>query len=119
MNTVETIRLILSVICSAIGLFCIVSAVVGVFRFRTALSRVHAAAIIDTAGALFMLLGVMIGLGFTLTTLKLAVIIGFLWCTSPIASHMVARLEVVSNDELEKTMTIEDPDMVKVEKGGQ
>ena len=117
MTTSELVRFVLSCSCTAAGLFAILSAVVGIFRFPNALSRIHAAALIDTAGMLFMLLGVAIGLGLTLTALKLAVIVCFLWITSPVASHLIGRLEGTTDDELEKKMTVEAPDMVAREKG--
>ena len=119
MSGLELLRFVLSCGCTLAGLAAILSSVVGIFRFKTALNRIHAAALIDTAGMLFMLLGVAIGLGFTLTTLKLAVIIGFLWITSPVASHLIARLEVTTNDELEKQLTVEAPEQVAREKEGK
>ena len=34
------------------------------------------------------------------TTMKLALIVIFFWIASPISSHMLARLEVTTNDNL-------------------
>ena len=119
MTTSELIRFILSCLCTAIGLFAILSAVFGIFRFKNALSRIHAAALIDTMGMLFMLVGVIIGEGLTVAALKMAAVIGFLWVTSPVASHLIGRLEVTTNDELEKHMTVQAADMVAREKGEQ
>lgn len=119
MNTLGIIRFVLSLGCTLIGFAAIISAVFGIFRFKTALNRIHAAALIDTVGVLFMILGVIIGQGFCLTSVKMIVIIGFLWITSPVASHLVARLEVTTNDELEKELEVKATDMVLKEKGGK
>ena len=55
---IDVIRLIACIILTGAGLCCLVSGVVGVFRFKYALNRLHAAAILDTVGILLMLLGV-------------------------------------------------------------
>lgn len=118
MTALEVIRFALSAVCTLGGLFAILSGIVGVFRFRHAMSRLHAAALLDTAGLLLMLLGLMIAEGLTVTTLKMAALIAFLWLTSPISSHLIARMEVTINDELEKDMDVLDKAMVKHEKEG-
>ncbi len=118
MTALEVIRFALSAVCTLGGLFAILSGIVGVFRFRHAMSRLHAAALLDTAGLLLMLLGLMIAEGLTVATLKMAALIVFLWLTSPISSHLIARMEVTINDELEKDMDVLDKTMVKHEKEG-
>ena len=118
MTALEVIRFALSAVCTLGGLFAILSGIVGVFRFRHAMSRLHAAALLDTAGLLLMLLGLMIAEGLTVTTLKMAALSVFLWLTSPISSHLIARMEVTINDELEKDMDVMDKAMVQHEKEG-
>ena len=56
----ETIRFVLCALFTLGGLFILITGVVGVYRFRYALNRVHSAALIDTLGILLMLIGVMI-----------------------------------------------------------
>ena len=46
----EIIRFGISAALTLAGLFVLVTGVVGVFRFRYALSRIHAAALLDTLG---------------------------------------------------------------------
>ena len=41
------------------AVFVLLSAVLGIFRFRYALSRIHAAALVDTLGILLTLAGLM------------------------------------------------------------
>ena len=114
----DWVRFVLSAVLLAGGLFVMLSAVLGLFRFRYALSRIHAAALVDTVGILLMLCGVMVATGFTVATLKMIVVIAFLWLTSPVASHLIGRLEVVINDDLGQDMSVTDPDMVQREKEG-
>ena len=112
----DVIRFALSAALTAGGLFCLLSAVVGVYKFRYALSRIHAAALIDTVGILLMLLGVIIATGFTVASGKMLVVIAFLWLTSPVSGHLIGRLEVTINDELEKDAEVMDRAYVQHEK---
>lgn len=112
----EWLRFAVSAVCTLGGLFVLISGVVGIFRFKYALSRIHAAALFDTVGILLMLVGLMVADGLTVATLKMIVVIVFLWLTSPVASHLIGRLEVTINDNLEKDMDVADPAMVRREK---
>ena len=62
-------------------------------------NRMHAAAIGDTLGIGFALLGLIVISGFNFTSLKLFLVIVFLWFSSPVSSHLIARLEVSTNEE--------------------
>lgn len=83
------------------GLFIFVVQLVGVFKFKFVLNRMHAAAMGDTLGIGISLTGLIILSGFNFTSLKMALIIVFLWLASPVASHLIARLEVTTNEHLE------------------
>ena len=74
--------------------------VIGVFRFRFVLNRMHAAAMGDTLGILLVLGGLIVLSGFTALSLKLLLTIVMLWLTSPVSSHLIARLEVTTNEKL-------------------
>ena len=95
------------------GLFVLLSGVLGLFRFRFSLSRIHAGALIDTIGILLTLGGLIVALGFTLTSLKLLVVIAFLWCTSPVASHLLGKLAVTMTEHPEREMQVDDPDLTR------
>ena len=114
----DMLRFALSLVLTLGGLFVLISGVVGVFRFPYALSRIHAAALGETLGIALMLLGVMVAEGFSVITLKLLVVMLFLWLTSPVASHLIGRMEVTINDELDHNMTVTDLDAVWHEKEG-
>lgn len=45
--------------------------------------------------------------GVNFTSLKMLLVILFLWCASPVSSHLIARLEVATNEELEAHMEVE------------
>ena len=72
------------------GMFAVIGAV-GLVRMPSFFTRMHAASLIDTLGAALILAGLMIQAGFTLTTLKLAVIGVLLLFASPTATHALAK----------------------------
>ena len=93
------------VICAAmlcVGLFFEISAVIGVYRFHTALQRMHAAAMGDTLGLFFILLGLTVANGLDLTAAKFLMLVFLLWNTSPIASHLIGKLEYETNENLRR-----------------
>ena len=115
-NAIDIIRLLGCIILTVLGLCCLVTGVVGVFRFKYALNRIHSAALLDTVGILLMLLGVICATGFTMTSGKILVVIAFLWMTSPVAGHLIGRMEITINDDLDKTMAVIDRETVEHEK---
>mgnify|MGYP001378220567 CR=1 FL=1 len=72
------------------GLFCAIGAL-GLVRMPDFFTRMHAASVVDTLGAALLLGGMMLQAGFTLVTVKLAMIGVLLFFTSPAASHALAR----------------------------
>ena len=115
-NVMDVIRFIACAIFTFCGLCCLVSGVVGVFRFKYALNRIHAAALMDTVGILLMLLGVICATGLTMTSGKILVVIAFLWMTSPVCGHLIGRMEITINDDLDKAMAVIDRETVEHEK---
>ena len=116
---IDILRLVACIILTGAGLCCLVSGVVGVFRFKYALNRLHAAAILDTVGILLMLLGVIVATGFTVTSAKILVVIAFLWLTSPVSGHLIGRMEITINDDLDKSMAVIDRETVEHEKDAE
>lgn len=82
------------------GLFVLGIAAIGIFRFATMLNRIHVAAKSDTLGALLVLSGLIVLSGLNTFSLKLLLVIIFLWLCNPAASHLVARAEVKTNENL-------------------
>jgi len=84
------------------GLLTFALQIFGVYKFKYVLNRMHAAAMGDTLGIGISLIGLMILSGFNFTTLKMGLVVAFLWCASPVSSHLIARLEAVTNPHLDE-----------------
>lgn len=107
MVVLSWIRFLIGAICMVGGLvFCAIQ-LIGVFRFKYVLNRVHATALGDTLGSGLLLLGVLILNGLDLAGVKLMIIIVFLWFTTPVAAHMVGKLEVLSKRRPEECCPVE------------
>lgn len=104
----EWIRFILGIAFIIMGLLIFVIQLVGVFKFKYVLNRMHAAGMGDTMGISLCLIGTMFLYGWCFTTLKVALIVAFLWLASPVSSHLISRLEVTTNEELEKYCKIDE-----------
>ncbi len=102
MEILEWIRLIAGGALLISGLTIFLIELYGIFHLKYVLNRMHAAAMGDTLGISFSLVGLMILSGFNFTTLKMALIVVFLWFASPVSSHLLARLEVSTNENLNK-----------------
>ena len=102
MEALEWIRLIVGAGLLLCGLGIFVIEIFGIFHLNYALNRMHAAAMGDTLGISFSLIGLMLFSGMNFTTLKMALIVVFFWFASPVASHILARLESTTNDNIGK-----------------
>ena len=102
MAILEWIRFLLGVALLLAGLGIFLLQIFGVFKFKYVLNRMHAAAMGDTLGIGISLTGLILLSGFNFTSLKMALIIVFLWLASPVSSHLISRLEVVTNEHLEQ-----------------
>ena len=101
MEILEWIRLLVGGALLLSGLIIFLIELFGVFHMKYVLNRMHAAAMGDTLGISFSLVGLMIFSGLNFTTLKMMLIVIFLWFASPVSSHLLARLEVLTNEKLE------------------
>lgn len=104
----EWIRFVAGTVFLLIGMTIFCVQLVGIFRYKYVLNRMHAAAMGDTLGISFSLVGLMIFSGLNFTTLKMALVILFLWCASPVSSHLIARLEVTTNEALSEHCEIKE-----------
>ena len=102
MAAIEWIRFLCGAFLLLFGLCIFVIEMFGVFRFKYVLNRMHAAAMGDTLGIGFSLAGLIVMNGLNFTSLKLLFVIIFLWFSSPTSSHLIARLEVTTDEEPEK-----------------
>ena len=97
MEILQWIRFSVGAIFLLLGMLTFFAEILGVFQLDYVINRMHAAAIGDTLGISLSLFGLILISGFNFTTLKLALVIIFLWFASPVASHLIARLEVTTN----------------------
>lgn len=102
MESMEWIKFFVGAVFLVCGLAVFLFEMIGVFRFKYVMNRMHAAAMGDTLGIGFSLLGLIIMNGLNFTSLKMACVIVFLWFSSPASSHLIARLEITTDKEPEK-----------------
>lgn len=98
------IRFILAAVLMVLGVVSIFLSILGVFKFRFVLNRMHCAAITDTMGALCILLSLALAAGSLTDVLKLGIILVLVWIGSPISSHLVGRMEVSTDVDIHKHM---------------
>lgn len=77
------------------GLFFFVVGTVGILRFPDLFTRAHSAAKCDTLGAVLCLISLMIYSGLSAASLKLLLVIIFLWITNPTATHLISKAAFV------------------------
>jgi len=82
---------LLTLACLLGGAFFLIVSGIGVLRLPDFYTRLHAAGITDTMGAGLILLGLMLQAGFTQVTIKLVLIVVFLFFASPTSTHAVAQ----------------------------
>ena len=80
-----------------LGSFFVVVGGIGVLRMPDVFTRMHAAGLTDTMGSFFILTGLMLQAGFSGVTLRLALVLAFLWFTSPVATHALAKAALHGN----------------------
>ena len=74
-----------------VGAFFYLVGAIGSYRMPDVFTRMHAASVSETLGVGFLVLGMMMLAGFTLVTVKLAIILGIVLFTSPIATPALAQ----------------------------
>ena len=104
---VHNIATILGLALLLFGVFVFFTAVLGLFRFGDALSRMHAAAVGDALGIFCILAGLMLLHGWSLPAFKTLAILLFLWLTSPVSSHLIAEMEVLTIPDIHKECEVE------------
>jgi len=80
-----------------IGALSIIVGLLGVYRMPDFYTRLHAASIIDTLGAMLILFGLILYYGFNIVSLKLLLILIFILITTPTAAHALAKSALHGN----------------------
>lgn len=115
MSFMEITRLTLGTIFLALGIIVFFLEIVGLFKFKYVLDRMHAAAMGDTMGLFLSMVGLCFYSGFNFTTAKIILVVVFFWFASPVTSHMTALLESYTNLRLHKHL-VYDGDLEGLEK---
>jgi len=87
---------ILSWVFLSVGGFFVLVGGIGAVRMPDLYSRMHAASVTDSLGAIMVLVGIMLQAGFTLATIKLIAILLFLLLTSPTSSNALASAALLA-----------------------
>ena len=102
------LRFGLSAVLMLSGLVVAFISILGTYRFRFALNRMHTAALMDTLALMLVMASLLVAMGLRLATWKLLLIVAFMWMASPIASHLLCLLEVSTDEELEEQVQFQD-----------
>jgi multicomponent Na+:H+ antiporter subunit G len=69
---------------------------IGALRMPDLYTRMHAASVTDSMGAILVLVGIMLQAGWSLATIKLIAILIFLLITSPTSSNALASAALLA-----------------------
>ena len=81
------------------GCFCVLVSAVGLLRMPDLFTRMHAAGIGDTLGAILIIAGLLLQAGPTLLFVKLVMILFFLLFTGPTACHALAKAAIRNGEK--------------------
>ncbi|MGX8728342.1 MAG: cation:proton antiporter [Lachnospiraceae bacterium] len=95
----EWIRFGLTAVLLLGGVFAFAAAMLGNYRFGYVLNRMHGAGIGDSLGVFLVIGSLIISADSGMDMLKLGLLVVFLWCTSPVTSHVLARIEMGGDRE--------------------
>ena len=80
-----------------VGSLSIIVGLLGVYRMPDFFTRLHAASIIDTLGAMLILFGLIMHHGISIVSVKLFLILVFILITTPTAAHALAKSALHGN----------------------
>lgn len=85
----------------SLGMLFFMVEILGVYRFDYVLNRMHAVAIGDSIALLLSLTGAGLLMWDWFAAAKLFITLLLVWITSPVGSHLVARVEAMTNNHLD------------------
>lgn len=104
----DAIRYILAAVLILCGIGAAAISILGVFRFHFVMNRMHCAAIIDTVAMAGILGGLMVASGNMQYIPKLFAALVVLWVSSPVASHLVGKMEISTDETAAQHLNMED-----------
>ena len=84
------------------GLFFFMVGTLGIIRFPDVFTRAHSAAKCDTLGVVLCLLSLVVLEGLNMVSLKIILILVFVWMANPTATHLIAKAEYTRKTSLAK-----------------
>lgn len=84
------VNIIVTILFIGSGFFFFVGTL-GLIRMPDVFTRMHATTKCDTLGAGLALIALIIYRGFTVVSIKLLIILIFIWLTNPTAAHIIAK----------------------------
>ncbi len=103
---ISWVRFAIAAVLMVLGLATVYIGVLGVYRFRFVLNRMHSASLLDTLALLLVMASLLVAMGLRLATVKLILIVVFMWMASPVSSHLLCKLELLTDDELEQHVSM-------------
>ena len=116
--TAEWIVFFLTAVLLFTALICFTTAVIGVYRFGYILNRMHAAGIGDSLGLFLVIAAVVIATGLKTDSLKMMLLILFMWFSSPASSHFLSQVEYYTNKQY-LLRTLGSPEGSRSSEGGE
>ena len=104
----DTIRYGIAAALMLLGVAAGAVSILGVFRFRFVMNRMHCAAILDTLSMSGIFGGLMVAKASLAFTPKLLAALVVLWVGSPIASHLVSRMEIATDETAPQHIKVEE-----------
>ncbi len=92
MNIISSVLLVSGALVLLVG-------TIGTFKFKDFLSRTHAVSVVDTFATLLIIIALMVNYGFTLFSLKLLLILIFLYITGSTAIHALTQAYLKSKSK--------------------
>ena len=88
------------------GIIAFIMAPVGVLRFGFVMNRMHASGIGDSLGLGCVVIAMIVASGLNLASLKLLLLILFMWLTSPVSTHFLSTIEINTNPFIRRHVRI-------------
>lgn len=104
----ETVRYGIAALLMLCGVVSAGVSILGVFRFHFVMNRMHCAAILDTVSMTGIFGGLMVATGSLGYIPKLLAALVVLWVGSPIASHLVSRMEIATDETAQEHVKLEE-----------
>ena len=103
---IEWIRFLLTAVFVIAGLAVCCIGVYGMFKFNYAANRMHAAATVDTLGISLACIGFAISAPALFSAMKIMLVVVFWWLSSPVSSHLLCRLEIITDEQRDEYMIV-------------